>query len=68
MTKYKITLEEVVTKEFIVDATSEEEVWEMITNDDGSHSPYIDGVEGIEFYDANDTGEYLEDRTEIGEM
>ena len=68
MTKYMITLEEVVKKQFTVHANSEEEVWEMITDEDGSHSPYIDGVEGIEFSELEDTGEYLDDRTEIEEI
>ena len=69
MTSYIITLNEVVEKQYRVDASSEEEVWEMITDDDGSHTVNRDDVEGIQYLEdlTADLGEILDDRTTIEE-
>ena len=69
MTSYIITLNEVVEKKYRVDVSSEEEVWEMITDDDGSHTVNRDDVEGIEYLEdlTEDLGEILDDRTTVEE-
>lgn len=69
MTSYIITLEEVVQKQYRVDASSEEEVWEMITDDDGSHTVNRDDVDGIQYLEdlTADLGEILDDRTTVEE-
>ena len=69
MTSYIITLNEVVEKQYRVAASSEEEGWEMITDDDGSHTAYRDDVEGIQYLEdlTQDLGEILDDRTTVEE-